>query len=244
MQYASDFTQQEITKRMMTALPVGYDPFQMKAEQPTTQYEMFADALINEQGRPKSMPLNKIKCNSASYNYASGRLDHQTYYGSLDVEREDCNDEVLDPLFGVWFDMAVVRFGWLGGNPDAISAGARAHLWDWPQHAVADIQTEASANQTKLATGEISLDELYTKGGRDFEDALPKMAQTYGVEPEEMREILRTAIFNANNQQASMEQAEAQANKAAEPAATPAAALLSRAGLLNGHANGVHANGN
>jgi hypothetical protein len=68
MQYATDFSQQEITKRMMTALPVGYDPFQMKAEQPTAQYEMFADALVNEQGRPKSMPLNKIKCNSASYN--------------------------------------------------------------------------------------------------------------------------------------------------------------------------------
>ena len=129
MQYASDFTQQEITKRMMTALPVGYDPFQMKAEQPTAQYEMFADALINEQGRPKSMPLNKIKCNSASYNYASGRLDHQTYYGQLDVEREDCNDEVLDPLFATWFDLAVATYGWLGGNPDAISEGAKAHLW-------------------------------------------------------------------------------------------------------------------
>ncbi len=245
MQYATDFSQQEITKRMMTALPVGYDPFQMKAEQPTAQYEMFADALVNEQGRPKSMPLNKIKCNSASYNYASGRLDHQTYYGQLDVEREDCNDEVLDPLFDTWFDMAVVRYGWLGGNPDSISQYARAHLWDWPAHSVADIQTEATANKTKLGTGELTLSQLYAEQGRDFEDEVETMAKDYGVEVDEMREILRNAIFNLQNQQASMQQAESQARQAEQGNAapvTPAKAELPINRLLkvNGGANGKH----
>jgi plasmid stability protein len=171
------------------------------------------------------------------------------YYGQLDVEREDCNDEVLDPLFEAWFDLAVVRFGWLGGAPEAISRNAKAHLWDWPAHAVADIQTEANANKTKLGTGEISLDELYTKDGRDFEDALPKMAATYGVTEDEMREILRTAIFNAQGQQASAEAAEAQTTNAEKPPAAPAkpatkpapaeAALpINRLLKVNGGANG------
>jgi capsid protein len=204
------FTTWDITKRMMNFLPMGWGMGQLKAEHPNATYESFTDYLINEQGRPKSMPLNKIKCNSAQYNYASGRLDHQTYYGQLDVEREDCNDEVLDPLFETWFDLAIVNFGWLGGNPEAVSFFAKAHLWDWPQHAVADIQTEASANETKLRTGETYPSQLYAKQGRDFEDDLESMARDYGVTPEEMRKLLRTAIFNAQNQQASMETAEAQ----------------------------------
>jgi hypothetical protein len=192
------FTTWEITKRMMNFLPMGWDANQIKAEHPNATYESFTDSLINEQGRPKSMPLNKIKCNSASYNYASGRLDHQTYYLQLDVEREDCNDEVLDPLFDLWFDLALVTFGWLGGNPDAISIAAKAHLWDWPEHAVADIQTEATANQTKLRSGETFPSELYSKGGRDFEDDLEKMTRDYFGEVsdtniEEMRKLLRTS---------------------------------------------------
>jgi capsid protein len=246
MQYATDFSQQEITKRMMTALPVGYDPFQMKAEQPTAQYEMFADALVNEQGRPKSMPLNKIKCNSASYNYASGRLDHQTYYGQLDSEREDCNDEVLNPLFDVWFDMAVLRFGWLGGNPDSISQYARAHIWDWPAHAVADIQTEAAANKTKLGTGELTLSQLYAKQGRDFDDDVETMAKDYGVTTDEMRQILRTAIFNSQGQQASMQQADTQAEVAKQqptdtkPKDGDGIAAILNGKRMNGVANGKH----
>jgi hypothetical protein len=36
-------------------------------------------------------------CDSISYNYASGRLDHQTYFIALDVERENANVLVVDP---------------------------------------------------------------------------------------------------------------------------------------------------
>lgn len=209
------FTTMDIQRRMMNFLPMGWDASQLKAEHPNATYESFTDSLINEQGRPKSMPLNKIKCNSGGYNYASGRLDHQTYYGQLDVEREDANDEVLDPLFRVWFDLAVVKLGWLGGNPEAISEFAKAHLWDWPQHAVADIQTEASANETKLRTGELYPSLLYSKGGRDFEDDLEKMTADYFGEVneaalKEMRLLLRQATFNNQNQQASMASAAAQ----------------------------------
>jgi capsid protein len=179
----------DINKRMLTALPQGWDAMQMKAEHPTATYSEFHKSLVNEQARPKSMPYNKAACDSSSYNYASGRLDHQTYYGHLDVDREDCNDLVLDPLFDLWFDMAVMRFGWLGGNPAAISAGAKAHLWDWPKHRVADIQTEASANKTKLETGVESLPNIYAQEGRDYEDELLKAATANGIDVEKQRQI-------------------------------------------------------
>lgn len=240
----------------MVALPNTVEPIQLDAKQPAATYEMFNRALINEQARCKNMPFNKAACDSSSYNYASGRLDHQTYYGALDVDRADGDDLVLDRLFDVWFDLAVMTFGWLGGNPDAITAGAKAHAWDWPKHPVADLQTEASANSEKLKTGQTTLSRIYSEAGEDFEDDLEVMARDYGVPVDEMREILRTALFNAMNQQASMETAAAQTKQAdtaakqpkPEPASPVAAAVLNRLLQLNGHANGhengAHVNGN
>lgn len=195
----------------------------MTSQHPNATYDSFNKSQINELARPKSMPFNKAACDSSSYNYASGRLDHQTYYGALDVDREDGNDLVLDPLFNVWFDEAIIVFGWLGGSPSALGPSARSHSWDWPKHPVADIKSEADANKTKLSTGQTTLSRVYSESGLDFEEELIVMANDYGCSVEEMRQTLRIAIFNSANQQASMEQAEAmqtQANAKANEAPT------------------------
>ena len=189
------FSTMDIEKGMMSFLPQGWDPFQADAKFPSANHEAFHKTLVNEQARPKSMPYNKAACDSSSYNYASGRLDHQTYYAALDVEREDCNDLVLDPLFDAWFDLAVLRFGWLGGVPEAIGPGARIHIWDWPKHRVADVESEANANKTKLKSGQIGLHRLFTDAGQDFEDELLEMATTFGVTVDEMRKRLFDVVI-------------------------------------------------
>ena len=186
---ASPFSTLEIQKRMMTALPNSLKATQLKAEHPNTTYDSFRKSLINEQARPVSMPYNKAACDSSDYNYASGRLDHQTYYAALDVDREDCSDLVLDPLFAVWFDLAVVTYGWLGGNPDAISPMAKAHLWDWPKHRVADIKNEADANDTQLKNGSRSLQDVYTDAGEDYEDEVETQAASNGITVEQQKQI-------------------------------------------------------
>jgi capsid protein len=239
MQYASTFSQQEITKRMMTALPVGYEPFQLTAEYPGATYEAFHKSNVNEQARPKSMPYNKAACDSSSYNYASGRLDHQTYYASLDVDREDCNDLTLEPLFATWFDLAVTRFGWLGGNPDAITAGAREHLWDWPKHRVADVESEANAYKTRLQSGQMFPHQLFTEAGLDFEDELQKAAESFGVEVDELRERLLDVTLPPPKQVTAPG-----AQPPDQQSVNDAVAAFMRRGQLNGHANGAHANGN
>ena len=206
-----------VPKRTLATMPFGWKGHQMAAEHPNSTFEAFHKTLINEQARPKSMPFNKAACDSSSYNYASGRLDHQTYYAALDVDREDGTDLVLDPLFDLWMRDAIETFGWLGGNPDALSPAAFAHSWDWPKHQAADLGTEANANATKLKTGELSLSRLYAANGEDFEDEIAVMAADYGVSVERMREILLFATFNAQNQQASIKQAEAQSKQASQP---------------------------
>jgi capsid protein len=179
----------DVSDGMMTVLPDGLEPYQLDPKHPAAAHESFHHSLIGEQARPKSMPRNKAMCDSSSYNYASGRLDHQTYYSHLDVDREDCNDLVLDPLFAVWFNSAVRTYGWLGGDPDAISEGAKSHIWDWPKHRVADIVSEATANKTKLETGEESLANLYATNGRDYADDVAKEAEANGIKFEQQQQI-------------------------------------------------------
>lgn len=189
MDAVSPLSTLDIQKRMMTALPAGYDAFQPKAEQPTAGHAEFSKSLINEQARPKSMPYNKAACDSSSYNYASGRLDHQTYYGQLDVDRADCEDCTLEKIFDVWFEYAILAYGWLGGNPEAISDGAKAHTWDWPQHQVADIESEANASDKRLKNGTSNLAAEHTSAGLDAEDELQKQATYNGVSLDQQRQI-------------------------------------------------------
>lgn len=206
---AVPFEETEIKKRMLTALPEGYDAFQPKAEQPTSTYDVFNKSLIAEQARPKCMPYNVAAADSSNHSYASGRLDHHPWHQSLDVDREDGNDLVLNKLFARWFELAVFTYGWLGGDPFALGNidGAMAHSWDWPKHPVADLQAEASSNQSRLQSGSLTLTKLYANDGEDFEDELVVMASNYGVTTDEMRKVLLQAVFNAQGQQASMEQA-------------------------------------
>lgn len=195
----------DIEKRMMTALPDGYDAFQMRAEHPTSTYESFTKAQVNEQARPKSMPYIKAACDASNSNYASGRLDHQTYYGAMDVDRADCDDMALDPLFDAWLPEAAAAFGWFGGNPRAITDNGLSHAWDWPKHQVADLKSEASSNETKLKSGQIGLHKLYSDGGLDLEDEIPAMAQTFGVEEKEIRSRLLEVILPGKTEQVATE---------------------------------------
>lgn len=222
----------ELMKGMMTALPDSVKPYQLDPKQPAQTFEMFNRALINEYARPISMPFNKAACDSSSYNYASGRLDHQTYYGHLDVDRADCEELVCDRIFAKWFGWAVRKNGWLGGDPDALSFYASAHSWNWPKHKAVDIEAEADANTTKLETGQASLWEIAADEGSDFDDRVKQMARDYGVKPKEIRRRL-------------LDRHLPEAKQPAAPAATSideqvAAALkvLLRRGALNGALNG------
>lgn len=185
----------ELMRGMMTALPNTVKPFQLKAEHPAATYEMFHKALINEQARPKSMPYNKAACDSSEYNYASGRLDHQTYYSTLDVERADCNELCMDKLFTSWLDAAILRFGWLGGDPLQVGPAARFHLWDWPKHRVADVEAEANANETRLTSGQTFLHLIFADNGLDFDDEVEKAAQSFGVDEGEIRRRLLDVVL-------------------------------------------------
>jgi capsid protein len=77
----------ELEKRLATVLPSGWKLGQIHAEQPATTYAEFKKEILNEIARCLNMPFNVAAGNSSGYNYASGRLDHQTYFKSIRVEQ-------------------------------------------------------------------------------------------------------------------------------------------------------------
>jgi capsid protein len=183
------FTTLPIEKAMMVALPYGFDAFQPKSEAPSATYKEFTRAQSSEQARPLNMPQNIAAADSSGYSFSGGKLDHLTYFVSVDVEQEEIEEDILDPLFEVWFAEAVLRFGW--GVP---ADPPPSHKWDWPRKPVIDEVKTATANKTKLSTGQVGLRRLFADDSLDLEEELPRMAEDYGVTIEE----LKAALFKVN----------------------------------------------
>ena len=143
-------------------LPAGYKAGQLKSEQPTQNYVSFKDSKIAEAARVFSMPFNIAAGNSSSYNYASGRLDHQVYHKKLLIEREIIGAEILDPLFSAWEEydsalhpedyqqMAELSHSWMWDGFSTLipsrRAGPRPSAWPtasppWPRSAPARVAT-------------------------------------------------------------------------------------------------------
>lgn len=177
----------EMQRRMLMALPNGYDATQMRAEHPNAQYGEFNRALVSEGARPLSMPYNAAACDSSTYSFASGKLDTLCYRAAIDVERADCNELVLDPLFAAWYREWTI----ITGRRDVVPT----HQWDWPAHPIIDAEAEGRAVDSKLRNGTMTLRRAYADAGLDFEDELQVMAQDFGKTVEEMREILLATLY-------------------------------------------------
>jgi capsid protein len=158
---------------------------QMKAEQPSATFKEFTRAQSSEQARPLNMPQNIAAADSSGYSFSGGKLDHLTYFVSVDVEQEEIEEAILDPLFEVWFAEAVLRFGW--GVPNS---PLPLHGWDWPRKPVIDEAKTSNARKTDLSTGVASLRRLLAEDSLDIEEEIPAMAKDYGVTEDEVRAAL------------------------------------------------------
>jgi len=159
----------ELDRNVFTTLPMGWDIFQMKAEQPTTTYGEFKKEILNEIARCLNMPRNIATADSSGYNYASGRLDHQTYDMAIEVEQSDAEIEILDPLFGAWW------------KEETLSTGTREdippHMYLWTDRPHADPVKEANASATKLASNLTNYAIEYAKNGHDWKTQLKQRAE-------------------------------------------------------------------
>lgn len=127
----------EVERNMMMTLPAGWEPGQMKAEHPPHTYSDVKRELIGEAARPLHMPLNIALANSQDYNYASGRLDHQSFYRFVRSVEWWLSVHFCNRVLASWLDEALRIPGYLGdraaarvGRPAVVNAAGRAAAED------------------------------------------------------------------------------------------------------------------
>ena len=196
-----------LEKRMATTLPDGWKLGQIRAEQPNTTYSEFKREILGEIGRCMQMPVNILLGDSSKHNYASGRLDHQTFFKSIKGEQVSCELIVLNPVFDAWYREALriglfkephrafpLRKNFTANHLPPASSLSRCWFWDGMEHV--DPIKEAKAAATRIDSRTSNLAIECAKLGLDWEDVLKQAAKErqrmieLGLDPVETKTIL------------------------------------------------------
>ena len=182
----------DMERNMATVLPAGWRATQMKPEQPTDTYPDFKREIINEVARCMSVPFNIAAGNSSSYNYASGRLDHQSYFNDIGIEQSYQADTILFQTFEKWMAEALRTQVFTGLKLPRMPLNDihLAKMWFWDGHEQMDPLRESKAQEVRLKNNVTSLAIEGAKEGHDWKDILRqrgrerRMAEAEGlVEP-------------------------------------------------------------
>lgn len=166
----------ELVRNTIMFAPEGWEPQTLKSENPSEIFEPFYKLIVNEIARCLNMPRNIALCNSSDYNYASGRLDHQTYFKSIEVERSVIERVILDRVLQAFCDEVVLV-------SDLLPVQARQYLrnlphqWFWPGREHVDPRKEATAQFMRLQAGTTTLAAEYARQGLDWEEQLTQRAR-------------------------------------------------------------------
>lgn len=163
------FETYDIERGLMMTCPEGWKVGQLKSEQPTTTYKDFKREILGEIGRSLQIPVNIISGDSSSYNYASGRLDHQEYQKAIRVDQAQASNVIMRPIFREWWREYSLAQGLPRTTPSV------AFYWDGFEHV--DPLKEANAQAVRLAAHTTNLSIEYGKQGRDWEDELLQIAR-------------------------------------------------------------------
>jgi len=169
---ADAFDEIPIVRGMLMSLPAGSKIGQAKAEHPGTTYDMFKREILAEIGRILNVPINVISGDSSRHNFSSGKLDHLPYITALAVEQEKFERLVLDRLYRLWIQEAVLIEGYL---PQSLRmTGVRFNrnwMWQGTDRTIDELK-KANANAVDLANNTATLAELYAKKGKDWRTQL------------------------------------------------------------------------
>lgn len=215
------FDMVDIDYDMITSLPHGWKMNQFKAEQPTTTYDMFHRSLVSQCARCVHMPYNIAAANSAQYNYASGRLDHQQYFHALDVERSEWELDCLDRLFEQLLDEALLIPGLL---PEIGPVEEFDHDWMWEGRKHVDPAKESQGQRNRLGSGTTHRAREYAEQGLDVdvEDAIA--AASYGITIEEYRQGLWRMHMNQQTDPSHADEPDSEREESDEETAAASAA--------------------
>jgi lambda family phage portal protein len=163
-----------IVRGMMMSAPEGWEPYQLKPEQPTGTYDSFVRRILNEIARSVNMPYIVAAMDSSSANYSSMRGDYLVYRKHQATERGDLERVVLDPLLNKWLDEAALVPNLI---PNGLPPVAEWNWsWTWDGHEHVDPTKESEAEAMQLASNTATLAEICSKRGKNWQQVLRQRA--------------------------------------------------------------------
>lgn len=176
---ANPWETMQIEKRSIMSLPAGWKIGQFDAKQPLTTMPDFVKVILAEIFRCILMPMNVGTGDSSDHNYASGRLDHQTYWKAIRIEQDEIGDGTLDPLLRAYLDEAALISGELPQSFRTRDLELPPHRWFWDGMEHVDPVKEATAAQTRLQNNMTTLADEYARQGQDWEERLAQRGREY-----------------------------------------------------------------
>jgi lambda family phage portal protein len=163
----------ELERNMLLTMPGGWKMSQLNPAHPASTYAEFKHEILNEIARCLSLPYNIAACNSSGYNYSSGRLDHQTYYKSIQVFQDWFASRVLNRILKAW----LLEYCLQQSEVLNMVYDQRLHTWFWDGMEHVDPSKEANAQKTRLENMTTNLAIEYARQGRDWESELRQVAR-------------------------------------------------------------------
>jgi len=171
-------------------LPEGWEPFQLKAEQPTAEFSATVHQYLSEIGRVMQIPAMIVTGDASNHNFASGRLDYQAFLKMIDVERTDYSAH-LDRIFDMW-----VTYGSVAGIAPLGNLSERIpHQWYWPGIEHVDELKAANAARVRIESGQSSIATEQARSGYDWEEQQIQQAACLGMTVEEYRKRLADKLL-------------------------------------------------
>jgi len=163
----------ELSRNMLLTLPQGWDMKQNTPAHPVANYQEFIDALISEIARCLNIPWNIAAGKSKDYNFASGRLDTQTYYRLIDIERNRIKHLFLDNLLQKYIAEYVLVYG----VPRGIDLTRLNYKWYFDGFEPNDPVKTANAQKTRLELGITTLADETARDGKHWADVMEQRAK-------------------------------------------------------------------
>ncbi len=169
-----DWAEVNYRRNTLLVTPGGTKLKQIEAEHPTANYGEFMDRQHGTVGRSVRAPLNMVTGSSASFNFASGRLDGLPYQRMVWIERDDFETKVVNRIFLAWYQEARL----IGLIPDDLPA---LNDWEWQWHWDAfdelDPLKATKATQLQLSLNLTTLAEACAARGLDWREVLRQRAE-------------------------------------------------------------------
>ena len=163
-----------LARGSMMSTPEGWDPYQLKAEQPTSTFDAFERRILMQISRSLNMPYIVAVMDATGANYSTMRGDYLVYRKHLAAERADIERVVLDPLLERWIEEATFMVGMI---PDGLPPRDQwTWRWRWDGFEHIDPLKEANAETVGLDNKTVSRAEACARRGKDWRQVFRQIA--------------------------------------------------------------------